>query len=158
MFSPGIEYSSGEGPPTIPCFRCGKCCTRYRVGITPADARRIARTLGITLREFLTKYADPYWRGRDGFFLRQEEQECIFLEHQDRRTAQCTIYPVRPEKCRKWIPSIYCRECRQGLAEIWGITISPSGSLAGSETDLREFYEHLKSLGEKKEKKFQAPA
>ena len=43
---------------SIPCFRCGVCCTRYQVRLSLVEARQIADELGFDWDEWLDRYVD----------------------------------------------------------------------------------------------------
>jgi hypothetical protein len=43
--------------------------------------------------------------------------------------THCRIHAFRPSSCINWVPSLYQRECRKGLANYWGLVVSPSGQL-----------------------------
>ncbi|MCP3902374.1 MAG: YkgJ family cysteine cluster protein [Planctomycetes bacterium] len=88
------------------CTQCGNCCTGPpgTVGFTAAEAKELARHLGITEKAFLRQYA----RKVDGnWSLNEHETEhgldCVFL---DRETvpgkAVCGVYEARPTQCRTW--------------------------------------------------------
>jgi hypothetical protein len=53
---------------------------------------------------------------------------------------------VKPAHCREWTPSLYRRECRDGLAKYWKLTVSPAGQLEGTEEKLRDFHSFVESL------------
>jgi len=67
------------------CLRCGKCCTKLDVMVTPDEERR------------LEKYGDVFERGRVLVYLRKVKGRCIFLEN-----GNCAIYPERPMACVKY--------------------------------------------------------
>jgi len=111
------------------------------------EARCIADDLGLSLDTFLKKYADQRWHGTDSFLLRQCDGACIFLEHTEgSNKSTCLIHRVKAADCREWIPSLYRRECRDGLAKYWELTVSPSGQPKGTEKRLRDFHSFIESL------------
>ena len=130
------------------CFRCGVCCTRYRVHLTLMEAQRIADDLGLSLGALLDRYVYQYWYTPESFLLRQRDGACIFLEHKPEASNKtyCLIHRVKPAACREWTPSLYRRECREGLAKYWKLTVSASGQLEGTEEKLREFHSFVESL------------
>ena len=80
------------------CQGSGNCCTsRGSYGYVYLDAydrQRLAKALGITTRNFTSRYCektDGYWH------LKDRDQDCAFLK--DRR---CSVYPGRPTQCRTW--------------------------------------------------------
>lgn len=42
------------------CLSCTQCCKRYNISILPEEAERIAKGLGISLKEFFETYADLF--------------------------------------------------------------------------------------------------
>jgi uncharacterized protein len=82
------------------CTQCGNCCRNHGdyafVNLSPRDLAEIPRFLGITLEEFMTRYAtkEPGHHPT----LRMDAPQCPFLDEQSR----CTIYAVRPMQCRTW--------------------------------------------------------
>ena len=133
--------------PQVVCFRCGECCTKYQVRLDLTEVQCIADDLGLSLGVFLEKYVDQRWHGTESFLLRQRGGACIFLEHTDGgNKTTCLIHRVKPVTCRQWTPGLYCRECRDGLAKYWKLTISLSGQLEGTEDRLRNFRSFVESL------------
>ncbi len=86
----------------VQCQRSGRCCTSGpNVGLTAFDVCRIAKYLGVDWRELRGKYiiaivadvfAVPALRGVG-------TGRCAFLKYEE-RVPVCTIYPVRPLRCR----------------------------------------------------------
>lgn len=112
----GKEYRVGEALPAIECFRCGICCTRYQSPLTPEEVETIAKELGLSPSDFLSKYVQITVAG---YLLRQTEKGCIFLNWEEEEvTANCSIYPFRPKACRHWLPSLSRRECQEGLKKL----------------------------------------
>ncbi len=135
------------GEPLIVCFRCGECCIRYQVGLNLMEAQRIADDLRLSLGVFLERYVDKRWHGLESFLLRQLDGACIFLEHtKGNKKTTCLIHRVKPAHCREWTPSLYRRECRDGLAKYWKLTVSLTGQLEGTEEKLRDFHSFIESL------------
>jgi len=144
---PGIQYASGQGETPIVCFRCGVCCIRYQVCLTLVEARRIADHLGLPLMLFLERYVDHHWYGLESFLLRQHDGACTFLERsEDGKKTSCLIHSMKPAACREWTPSLYRRECREGLVKFWQLTVSPSGQLEGTKEKLVDFHSFIESL------------
>lgn len=132
---------------SMPCFRCAVCCTKYQVHLTLIEARRIADMLGLTWEEWLDRYTSQNWPRNDIFLLRRCNGACVFLEHTEgSNITSCLIQPFKPSACREWNPSLYRRDCQEGLARYWGLTVSPSGKLIGSQYNLRRFHSSLESL------------
>jgi Fe-S-cluster containining protein len=61
------------------------------------------------------------------------------MKVEENRKTNCLIHRVKPAVCRIWILSLYCRECREGLAKYWQLAVSPLGQLEGAEEKLRDF-------------------
>ncbi len=148
----GIGYGvqprpAAGGEITIPCFRCGVCCTRYQPPVSLTEARTIAAALGLSLDDFLDRYIDDSWPGSEYYLLDAHDEACVFLERsKGSKVASCRIHPVRPRACREWAPSLSRKECQQGLTRYWGLKVNPSGELIGSKLNLRDFQRFLKSL------------
>ena len=132
---------------STPCFRCGVCCTKYQIYLTLIEARRIADELGLTWEEWVDRYTSQSWAGSDSFLLRRCNGACVFLEcAKGSNITRCLTQPFKPSACREWNPSLYQRDCQEGLAKYWGLTVSPLGQLQGSDQDLRRFHSFLESL------------
>ena len=93
-----MSESRPEFPFRFSCRRSGNCCARPEgiVEVTDADVTAIARHLGISEPGFRSRYLRADGRAPlDGLGNR-----CVFLAEGSH--AACTIYPVRPERCRTW--------------------------------------------------------
>ncbi len=114
-----IQVNERSGEPkelSIPCFRCGVCCTRYQVRLSLVEARQIADDLGFDWDEWLDRYVDQRWPGTDSFLLRHCNGACVFLERiEARNVTRCLIQSFKPSACREWTPSLYRRDCQEGL-------------------------------------------
>jgi hypothetical protein len=134
--------------PFIACLRCGVCCTRFQVRLDLSEARRICDRLGLSWYTFLGNYIEPHCTGSDTFLLRQQDGMCVFLKrtNEPHRTI-CLIHAWKPSACREWTPSLYRRECQEGLLlEQWGLTVTPEGELQGSDEGIQHFQLFLESL------------
>lgn len=132
---------------SIPCFRCGVCCTMYQVRLSLLEARRIASVMNLTWQEFLDQYTDPRWPGSESFLLCQRNGACVFLEHvEGSAKTSCLIHAMRPSSCCEWLPGLHRRECQEGLAKYWELAVSASGELQGSRDAIEHFKTFLKSL------------
>ena len=134
--------------PFIPCFRCGVCCSRYRVRVDFIEARRIADELGLPWHEFARDYLQQHHPGATTFLLRQDEGVCVFLRYETQgRSAMCAIHPFKPSACRDWVPSLYRRECREGLVKVFGVTVNSVGQLVGNYEAIQALLSFIQSAG-----------
>lgn len=94
-FEPGLYFD---------CRRCGNCCSGPPgyVWLDDAEARQIAEFLGLSVTEFLRRYAEAH-EGRWSLIEVPTEygRDCIFLLREGQATA-CAIYSCRPRQCRTW--------------------------------------------------------
>lgn len=134
------------GAHQIYCFRCGVCCEKYHARLTLAEAREIANRLGVSWGEFMETFLLHCWPDAQSFTLAHRNGSCIFLRHHERYGGICSIHDFKPLSCREWNPSLFRKECQEGLHRYWGLTVSPSGRLEGTEDNLRNFKLFLKSL------------
>ena len=77
----------------VDCTRCANCCRTLRIIVTDEDIPRIAGHLGMAPDEFITTYLE---RDEEKGHYRVRTTPCPFLGDD----SKCTIYEVRPEKCR----------------------------------------------------------
>ena len=132
---------------SIPCFRCGICCYKHQVRIDIVEARRICDVLGLNWHIFLSRYIDQKWPDDNSFLLRQQDQTCIFLRNTNLPYKKiCLIHMFKPSACREWMPSLYQRECREGLLRYWGLSVTLEGELQGANDRIQCFQSFLKSL------------
>ena len=93
------------------CKRCGQCCKVYEVEADPFEQERIAEHLNITTEEFLKKYTHEdlfSWNSFSSMLNKQNgiNTPCIFQGICEDGLYGCTIHTVRPEVCRKFLPSL----------------------------------------------------
>ena len=80
-----------ESPFSFKCQVCGACCSNKAIGVTPYEALRLARNLGLSTTEFYQKCTE-----KAGIVLRNKaDGTCIFLA-----SSGCGVYPDRPLVCR----------------------------------------------------------
>lgn len=109
------DYCGGEELSTL-CFRCGVCCTKYQVRLGLIEARQIAAELDIDWDEWLDLYVDRRWPGTDSFLLCHRNGACVFLGQTEvHNVTLCLIQSFKPSACKKWTPSMYRRDCQEGL-------------------------------------------
>lgn len=77
------------------CTRCGDCCKGYGgTYVTEKQMQAIAECINMDLDQFAVEKCR---RSGDKYVLAQGESGyCVFWD------KNCTIYPVRPDMCRKW--------------------------------------------------------
>ena len=88
-----------EGYPfRFACRRSGNCCSIPGgiVRVDDADIAAIAEHLGITEAAFRSRYL----RVDGARLVDGDGSRCVFLA--DGAQASCSIYPVRPARCRQW--------------------------------------------------------
>jgi Fe-S-cluster containining protein len=143
----GLIEEKRQVEPVIACFRCGICCTEYQAIISVEEKQRIADKLEITPEDFQSRYTDKRWPGAESFLLRKLNGSCIFFERiEGSKATRCRIHAFRPSSCVDWVPSLYRRECRRGLAKYWGLVVDSSGHLEGPAIKIREFRDLVESL------------
>jgi len=78
----------------IDCTKCANCCKTARPVLKPADVRRLAKHLELSVKECRSRFLadDPE---REGSIFRN--QPCRFLEDNF-----CTVYDHRPSDCRSY--------------------------------------------------------
>jgi Fe-S-cluster containining protein len=77
----------------VDCTKCANCCRTLHAVVTEEDIPRIAAHLGMPPDTFISTYLE---RDEDGDGYRIKTTPCPFLGED----SKCTIYDVRPEKCR----------------------------------------------------------
>ena len=106
-----------ESRPAFPfrfrCRRSGNCCARPEgvVRVSAEDVARIAAHLGLSEAGFRSRYLSADGEG----LVPGLGDRCVFLA--DGRESRCTIYPVRPERCRSWPFWPELRDSPRALAE-----------------------------------------
>lgn len=88
-----------DGGLPFACTQCGKCCHARggydKVHLNAQESRRLARHLGLSLRDFHTRFTE---RDPDGYrVLRFVAGRCTFLEG-----TACTVHEAKPTQCRTW--------------------------------------------------------
>jgi len=98
----GTESPLPQTRPGFPfafaCRRSGNCCAipGGHVRVSPEEVADIAAFLGLDEASFQKRFVQP-----DGVTLKAGlGNRCVFLH--DGPHVACTIYPVRPHKCRTW--------------------------------------------------------
>jgi len=88
-----------ENPP-LSCLKCASFCCKLAgyVEVRRADVRRLAKHLGLTVREFEEKHVVEVTRKGEKL-IKSGFDTCQFLTA-DRR---CSVYSARPRDCREYI-------------------------------------------------------
>ena len=90
------------------CTKCpGYCCSHSRIAVSDYDIHRLAQHFGISDREARERFTYHYeYKAEDisEQILRHHKDKvyksiCRFF---DRDARQCTVYPARPNVCRKY--------------------------------------------------------
>lgn len=112
----GEEYAPCEERVPIECFRCGICCMGYYPQLSHEEVARMAGCLSITPDEFISRYVQVT---TIGYLLRQTKSGCVFLAwEKDTKKSLCSVHVFRPDACRAWEPTLFRRECREGLTKL----------------------------------------
>ena len=90
----------------LDCLDCANCCTSIPPIVTRSDAKRLAKAIGISDREFTLEYLvqddDDDWV--------MKTTPCPFLQSDNK----CSVYEFRPRACRKY-PHTDADEFRNNL-------------------------------------------
>jgi len=100
------ELKAGESfhfacHPDVPCFNA--CCSDLTLMLTPYDALRLRRALGITASEFIHHFAARFIVPGTGFpmlrlrMLDERQKRCPFVSPEG-----CKVYADRPGACRTY--------------------------------------------------------
>lgn len=93
------------------CQRCGECCKIYEVEANPFEIERISDFLHISMEKFreLFLHENLFSWNEFSFMLNKEKgfgTPCVFQGKCRDGLYGCKIYSVRPEVCRKFLPSL----------------------------------------------------
>ena len=87
--------------PGVACFT--ECCRELDLALTPYDALRLKRSLGLSSGQFLERYAIVEWEEPQLFpscyltMVDAGRASCVFV-----CATGCTVYPDRPGSCRAY--------------------------------------------------------
>ena len=91
------------------CLRCGNCCTRFGVCVTPFDILRIVEATGLAPSRFVSSIPEPSDRERtEPAILIDGEPRLLVLRWKRARICMffskkgCRIYEDRPMLCRTY--------------------------------------------------------
>ena len=133
--------------PSFECILCGICCSVYQVRISREEAATLADRMSMEFYEWVGRYCDPRWHDSRSYLVRHEGGHCVFLERRDdRRTALCSVYDVRPSSCREWQAGMDKPECQEGLRRYWHVQVDGDHRLAGTPLALSRLRAFLDSL------------
>ena len=119
------------GPDIQSCMRCGNCCTRFGVCITPFDISRIAKATGLEPGTFVNTISEQEGRERTEPFVVIDKKKCLLiLKWSIERHCiffagtGCGIYDDRPALCRTYpfcmggngLKDMKSRACPKGWA------------------------------------------
>ena len=112
-----------------------------------AEAERIALALNISLQEFIEKYTDPRWKAAESILIRQQNGKCAFLGDRSGE-SRCSIHKIKPSSCLEFTAGLEQKECREGLLQVWGLSISNMGEIQGTPEKVKAFLDYLDSLSD----------
>jgi len=86
--------------PALNCLKCPSLCCRLAgyVEVSATDIRRLAKHLGLTVREFEAKHIVEKTRKKEKL-IKSADVTCQFLGENRR----CTVYSARPRDCRGYV-------------------------------------------------------
>jgi Fe-S-cluster containining protein len=97
----GIDIAMAEEKnKPLDCARCAAFCCKMAgyVEVSSHDIRRLAKYLGLTVREFEKKHIVKVTRA--GYKrIKAGDESCQFLG----KDRSCTVYPARPRDCRGYV-------------------------------------------------------
>jgi Fe-S-cluster containining protein len=91
-----VEKAYGAITRKVDCTDCANCCRKLNPSLTLADAKRLARHLGMTLKAFTPRYLQKIKQDKKEVLIFQK-RPCPFLKQK-----HCTVYEVRPRDCRSY--------------------------------------------------------
>jgi uncharacterized protein len=89
---------------SIDCTTCANCCKELQIGLTDAEAQRLAGHLGLTTEAFCQQFleaiedqGDPPEEGEADIRWHVRGKPCAFL-----KDDRCMVYDDRPRQCCKY--------------------------------------------------------
>ena len=79
----------------IDCRSCANCCKVAETNQSKRDMERLAKHLGMPVKQFVDEYTTMSVQDEDEIILRRNDAGCIFLDGND-----CTVYEARPDTCQ----------------------------------------------------------
>lgn len=99
------------------CTRCFDCCSSPPL-VTKDEAIRIARRLGLTLKQFIDSYLDKSQKWKM-YYLNRADGHCVFFFN-GKKIKSCGIYNIRPWECRMMICGLGKRNASKAHAIVSG--------------------------------------
>jgi len=95
-----VSKTQASKSPPLSCLKCPSLCCKMAgyVEVSRADIRRLAKHLGLTVREFEAKHIVEVTR-KGKKRIKSGYETCQFLAPD--RT--CTVYKARPRDCRGYV-------------------------------------------------------
>jgi len=91
------------------CMRCGNCCTRFGVCVTPSDVRRLSEAMGKPPLSFVSLLPEPPRRERREPAIIIDGKRSLLVLKRDARNVccfysanGCLVYGSRPMLCRTY--------------------------------------------------------
>jgi Fe-S-cluster containining protein len=85
----------------IDCTKCANCCKTVSPVLKPADVKRLAKHLELSVDEFRSQFLTDHPKGEGSVF---RNRPCPFLQDN-----LCTVYDYRPNDCRSY-PHLHKKE------------------------------------------------
>jgi len=97
------------------CLRCGRCCTRFAVCVTPFDILRIREASGKEPPDFIGILPEPPARERSEPAVLIDGRPSLIVLHRDMKSvccfysaSGCKAYESRPMLCRSYPFRVPC--------------------------------------------------
>jgi hypothetical protein len=111
------------------------------------ETQKLAENLKVEWHNFIRDYTDSRWPGTKSFLIKKQNGTCFFLKTaNDKKQRLCHIHSCKPICCQEWKSGFEHAECRQGLFEIWGLTVDSSNQICGPLEKILEFESYVKEL------------
>jgi len=91
-----VETTYGKVAQKVDCTLCANCCRKLNPTLTQADAKRLARHLGLTFNTFHDRFLQTIQHEKKEILI-FKRRPCPFL-----KKNHCTVYEVRPRDCRSY--------------------------------------------------------
>ena len=96
----GLVMDDDGAHAPLNCRKCPGFCCRVAgyVEVSRKDIRRLAKFLGLTVRQFEERHLVEVTRKREKL-IKQDLETCQFLDS----NRKCTVYEARPKDCREYV-------------------------------------------------------